>query len=287
MPTFPASGPIQASIAIHAGDVTITASRRDDVVVDVLPRDPSDKADARAAETARVELANGKLLVKTTRQGVGWSRAGVVRVAIALPEGSSLDGHTSVGDLRTEGALGACNLKSGAGAIQLGTTGTLKVVSGAGDIGVEHATGAILAVTGSGALTIGAGDGDIIIKNGNGATTIGSAAGTVKLSAANGDVTIDHAEQSVSAKTANGAIRLGSVAAGAVDVKTAFGTIEIGIAHGTAAKLDVKTTFGLLRQELDPTSTPPSSLKTATVKARTSHGDITIRRAPEPERAAA
>ncbi|WP_051222591.1 DUF4097 family beta strand repeat-containing protein [Conexibacter woesei] len=279
MPTFPASGPINASISIHAGDVKIVASQRDDVVVDVVPRDPDRKADVRAAETARIELSGSKLEVKTTRQGLGWSRSGVVRVEIALPEGSRLDGHTEVGDLRTEGILGACTLKSGAGAIRLGTTGKLRVVSGAGDISVDHATGDVVAVTGTGALSFGAVSGDLIVKNGNGGTRAGVVDGLLKISAANGDVAIDVARQGATVKTANGSIRLGSVASGDVDLKTAFGTVEVGIAHGTAAKLDVKTTFGLLRQELEPSATPPSSVRTATVKARTSHGDITIRRA--------
>src|SRR4051812_38446465 len=103
MPTFPVSGPINAHIAIHAGDVTILAEpHADAVVVEVLPRDPERPADVRAAETARVELAGGKLEVRTSRQGLGWSRAGAVRVTIELPEGSRLEGHTEVGDLRTE-----------------------------------------------------------------------------------------------------------------------------------------------------------------------------------------
>jgi DUF4097 and DUF4098 domain-containing protein YvlB len=281
MPTFPVSGPVNTYISIHAGDVTITASERDDVVVDVFPRDPDSKADVKAAESARVELNGTKLEVKTSRQGIGWSRAGVVRVEIAVPEGSRLDGHTEVGDLRTEGVLGACTLKSGAGAIRLGTTGKLRVVSGAGDISVEHATDDVLAVTGTGALSLGAVRGDLIVKNGNGATRVGAVDGLLKISASNGDVTVDEARQGATIKTANGSIRVGSITSGDIDLKTAFGTVEVGIAHGTAARLDVKTTFGLLRQELEPTPTPPASVRTATVKARTSHGDITIRRAPE------
>ena len=137
----------------------------------------------------------------------------------------------------------------------------------------------MLAVTGTGALSLGAVRGDLIVKNGNGGTRVGAVDGIVQISAANGDVTIDAARQGATVKTANGSIRLGSIASGDVDLKTAFGTVEVGIAHGTAAKLDVKTTFGLLRQELEPSATPPASVRTATVKARTSHGDITIRRA--------
>lgn len=288
MPTFQHADPVRVNAKIHAGRLAVAAREELSVVsVSVEPRDPGRDADVRAAADARVDLADGDLVVKTSRQGFGWSRTGAVSVRIEVPARSQLDVHMEVGDIVTEGAFGDATVKSGAGAIQLSDVRALKMISGAGDIAVQRVDGDVLAVTGSGAVRIAAAHGNIIIKNGNGATTIGLATGAVRISAANGDVAIASADRSVVVKTANGSIRVGSVASGDVDLKTAFGTVEVGIAPGTAAKLDVKTTFGLLRQELDPTATPPSSLKTATVKARTSHGDITIHRAPDPEPAAA
>jgi hypothetical protein len=283
MPTFPVSGPIQANLAIHAGDVTIVGSDiGDEVMVEVRPRDPSSDPDVKAAGRVRVELANEILEVKTVRQGLGRLRdSGAVAVRIALPMHSKVDGHLAVGDLRAEGSLGDFTFKTGAGEVRVGSVASLRAITGAGELSVDAVTGDVLAVTGSGAVRLGTVQGNIIVKNGNGGTTIGVVEGTVRVSAANGDVVIGHAAQAVSAKTANGSIRVGAVVSGDVDLKTAFGTVEVGIAHGTAAKLDVKTTFGLLRQELDPTGAPPSSVKTASVKARTSHGDITIRRAEE------
>ena len=287
MPKFDHPEPVQLNAKIHAGRLSLVGSDTKVVSVEVEPRDPSRDADVRAAADARVELAGDTLTVRTSRQGFGWARTGAVSVRVEVPARSRLDVHLEVGDIAAEGVFGDATVKSGAGTIGLGEVGKLKMISGAGDIAVARAGGDVIAVTGSGAVRIDEAGGDVIIKNGNGATTIGTVAGTTRISAANGDVTIARADRGATVKTANGSIRLGSVSSGDVDLKTAFGTVEVGIAHGTAAKLDVKTTFGLLRQELEPAATPPSSVRTATVKARTSHGDITIRRAPEAEAAAA
>ena len=279
MPTFPTSEPIEVTLELAAGDARITAGERDDTVVEVRPRDPARRADVRAADQARVELADGRLLVRTQRQGLGLSRSGAVDVTIAVPAGSRLGGHTGVGDLHVEGRLGPCSYKSGAGAIRLGRTGTLKVVAGAGDISVEAADGAVVAVTGSGAIHLGAVAGDAVVKNGNGAATLGDVAGDVRVSTSNGDVAVDRSGGTVVAKTANGSLRVGTVQRGDVELRTAYGSIEVGVAEGTAARLDVRTGYGRLRQELDPAGAPPAGAQTVSIKARTSHGDITIRRA--------
>ena len=91
MPTFPTPQPIQVTLELAHGDARLTATERDDTVVEVRPRDPSRKADVRAADETRVELGDGRLLVKTTRQGFG--RPGAVAVTIELPTGSRLDGQ--------------------------------------------------------------------------------------------------------------------------------------------------------------------------------------------------
>jgi DUF4097 and DUF4098 domain-containing protein YvlB len=279
MPTFPTPQPITVTLELGAGDAHITATARDDTAVEVRPRDPARKADVRAAEQARVELAGGRLVVKTPRPGLGWTRGGVVDVTIALPAGSRVDGHTGAGELRAEGRLADCNFKSGAGAIRLGHGGTLRLVSGAGDIDVEGADGEVLLVTGSGAVHVGDVARDAIIKNGNGATTVGAVGGDLRVAAANGDIVVACAAGTLVAKTANGSVRVGAVSRGDVELRTAFGSIEVGIAKGTAARLDVRTDYGSVRQELEAAGAPPASAATVAVRARTSHGDITIRRA--------
>jgi DUF4097 and DUF4098 domain-containing protein YvlB len=277
MPTFPTPQPIQVSLELAAGDARLTATERDDTVVEVRPRDPSRKADVRAAEDVRVELGDGRLLVKSTRQGL--NRPGAVDVTIALPSGSRLDGKTGAGDLSADGVLGECTFKSGAGALRLGRIGPGRLVTGAGDISVEAADGNLLAVSGSGAIRLGTVARDAIVKSGNGAATIASVGGDARISTGSGDITIDRSRGTVVAKTAHGSIRASALESGEAGLRTAFGTIEIGIAEGTVARLDVQTERGTVRQELAPTGAPSDDARTVAVKARTGMGDIVVRRA--------
>ena len=82
----------------------------------------------------------------------------------------------------------------------------------------------------------------------------------------------------VAAKSANGAIRLGAVQRGPVVAETAMGAVEIGIADGTAAWLDLDTRYGHLHNALETAGPPAAGEETVEVRARTSYGDITIRR---------
>ena len=287
MPTFPTPQPIHVTLELANGDARLTATERDDTVVEVRPRDPSRKADVRAADETRVELGDGRLLVKTPRQGLGLSRSGEVEVTIALPAGSRLDGRTGAGDLSVEGVLGECSFKSGAGALRLGRIGQAKLISGAGDVSVEAADGNVLVVTGSGAIRLGTVAHDAIVKSGNGAATIGEVGGDVRVSTGNGDIIIERSHGTVVAKTAHGTIRAAALESGEAGLRTAFGAIEIGIAEGTVAQLDVQTERGMVRQELEPTGTPAPDARTVAVKARTGMGDIVVRRAAGSAAAAA
>jgi hypothetical protein len=59
-----------------------------------------------------------------------------------------------------------------------------------------------------------------------------------------------------------------------------MGDVEIGIATGASAWLDVKTGFGQVRNALDESAKPPAQPgETVEVRAHTGFGDITINRA--------
>ncbi|HEX6451819.1 MAG TPA: hypothetical protein VF060_20440, partial [Trebonia sp.] len=108
--------------------------------------------------------------------------------------------------------------------------------------------------------------------------TIDAVTGDVQVRAANGGITVDRASAGVDAKTSNGAIRLGEVARGSVVLGTAAGDLEIGIAEGTAAWLEVNTGFGHVRNLLENATRPEEADETVEVRGRTSAGDITIHR---------
>ena len=155
MPTFETPEPISVSLELGVGDVRIAASDRSDTVVEVRPSDPTNKGDVSAAEQARVEYADGRLVVKAPkswRQYSPWGECESIDVEIALPAGSRLDGEAGVAPLHCTGRVDELRYKTGVGEIHLDETGPVQIRTGAGDVSVERATGRAEITTGSGAL---------------------------------------------------------------------------------------------------------------------------------------
>jgi Putative adhesin len=281
MPTFDTPEPISATIDLAVGDVRISAGDRAATVVDVRPRDPSNDEDVRVAELTRVELASGQLIVRApkVRSWLRWSGGGSIEVTVELPAGSHVQGMVQVGEFHCDGRLGDCRIKTGLGRIRLDGARAVSVKSGSGDVSVEHATGDAELVVGSGDVRVRALDGNARIKNSSGDTWVGVADGDLSLSAANGNIAVDVARASVGAKTANGDVRLAEVERGSVVLETHAGDLEVGIRDGTAAWLDVSTTMGKVHNALNTADAPEPSDETVELRARTSVGDIAIRRA--------
>jgi len=279
MPTFSTPEPILVALAVAVGNVRVTATERRDTVVDVCPTDPAHDADVRAAEQTRVDYADGTLGVRMAKPGARglFGRTGSADITIALPAGSRVQGKASVAALRTAGPLGDCRIKIGAGDIQLEQTAATDVSTGAGAIFIHRVTGDAQLATGSGDVRLRSAGGAAVVKNSNGDSWIGEVFGDLQVRAANGDITVDRAHASVSAATANGDVRVGDAARGSASLRTGIGEIEIGIRAGTAARLDVQTGFGSVRNELTAASPQPTD-QTLDVRARTGHGDIVVRR---------
>jgi len=285
VPTFATPEPISATVDLVVGDVRITAGDRAETVVEVRPGDPTRDADTRAAAATRVEYAAGTLLVKGPKRRLGvFGGIGSIDVTIELPAGSQLLGTASVAGFQCTGRLAACRIRTGAGDLRVDQTGPVDLHTSAGAIVLDRATGHADVSTGTGAVRVGAVDGTAVVKNSNGAIWIGEVTGDLRANAANGEIRVDRAAASVVASSANGAIQLAEISQGAVTAKTALGGIEIGIRAGTAARLDVATHFGQVRNQLEPADPPGPADRTAEVQARTSYGDIVIRRCPDTGR---
>jgi hypothetical protein len=280
MPTYDTPEPILATIDLAAGDVRLSAGDRRETIVDVRPSDATNKEDVKAAEQTRVEYANNQLLVKGPKlrswlpRGSGPS----IDVTIELPAGSRVNGGGSLADFRGDGRLGDCRIKTGLGRIALEQAAKLNLTSGLGDISVDRATGHAEVTAGSGDVRLGALDATAVLKNSNGDTWVGVAGGELRIRAANGDIAVDVARATVGAKSANGDVKLGEVGRGAVVLETQLGDVEVGIPEGTAAWLDVRTTEGNVHNALEATEAPAASEESVEVRARTTAGDVVIRR---------
>jgi DUF4097 and DUF4098 domain-containing protein YvlB len=282
MTTFETPQPINVTIDVAVGSARFIASDRTDTVVEVRPSNPANPTDVKQAEGTRVELTGNRLEVMAPK---GWKHftsfrgnSNSIDVTIELPTGSTLHGDSAMGNFVAEGQFGSVRLKSAMGNIEVDHSAALVARSSYGDISVEDVDGPAEIHTSSGDLTVRNVTGKAQVKNSNGTTKLGAIGGDLYVRSSNGDITIDSADASVDAKTANGNILAANVARGTVTLATAAGNLEVGIREGTAAWLDVSSSFGDVRNSMSATDGPPPSGDTVEVRGRTSFGDITIRR---------
>jgi DUF4097 and DUF4098 domain-containing protein YvlB len=280
MPTFDTPGPITATIDVVVGAVRVSAGDPGAAVVDVRPSDTSNEEDVKAAQQTRAEYANEQLLVRSPklRSWLPRSRGASVDVTIQLPAGSEVRGAGQMTDFDCDGSLGDCRIKTGMGQISIDQAEALILKSGIGDISVDRATGHAEVTTGSGDVRVRELDASAVIKNSNGDTWVGRAAGELRVSAANGNIAIDMAQAGVVAKSANGDVRLGEAVRNTVVLETKIGDLEVGIPAGTVAWLDVRARAGRVHNALDAADSPGASAETVEVRARTTAGDVVIRR---------
>jgi DUF4097 and DUF4098 domain-containing protein YvlB len=278
MTSFPTTGPVSASIDVQWGDIHVVAGDDHDTVVEVSPTDPSNEKDRRAADDTVVSCDDGRVHVAgaKNRTGVFAKKYGSVQVSVRLPAGSELDADTGLGTITVEGMLGACRAKSSAGDVLVQDASTADLRSGMGAVAARNIDGDAFCRTGSGAVRIERISGRAEVKNSNGDTRIGTSAGPLRVKSANGSITVGRAQTDVEATTANGNLSIGSAEGGAVSLKTSMGRIDVGIPTGTAALLDLRTTFGVVRNGLDSAAGPAVGDRTVEIHAQTSAGDIDV-----------
>ncbi|MFD4458925.1 DUF4097 family beta strand repeat-containing protein [Nocardia sp. NPDC058480] len=160
MPTFQTPQPIAVTVDVACGDVTVVASDRIDTVVEVRPADTSSKADVRAAEQIRVELAGGKLTVETPKKWKAFtpfSGNPSISVTVEVPMGSVLDATVAMGRLVSVGEFDQCDLEVSAGDIVVERpSGSVTAKTAKGDIRVDEASRGVLRLeTSMGDLEVG------------------------------------------------------------------------------------------------------------------------------------
>jgi hypothetical protein len=277
MTVFATPEPITVTIDLSVGDVRLIASDRADTHVEVRPSDAADESDVQAAQQTRVDFADGTLTVRGPRSRVFdfSKKTRSVVVLVELPTGSAVHGDVAAGDVHGTGGLGECRFKASVGNFQFDRTGRLRLRT-TGHVSAGAVVGDAEVATGSGRVQIGEIDGAAVVENSNGLTDLGTVTGALRVRAANGDIRVERAEAGVDAKTSNGSIRIGEVARDSVTLHTSAGDVEIGVAAGAAARLDLKTGHGRVDNGLRELAPGPGGA--VDVRAHTGFGDITVRR---------
>ncbi|MEV0388006.1 DUF4097 family beta strand repeat-containing protein [Nonomuraea sp. NPDC050643] len=298
MPAFDTPEPILVTIDTATATIRINASDRADTVVEVRPSDAHNDADVQAAQHTEIEYTDGRLLVRTDKDWAGstsgwglsldklvesptsWARSllhgdGSIDVTIDLPAGSHVDAKSAAG-LRCRGPVGEVTFTTSYGDIRVEQAGRLRLKTTHGDISVTRSSGHADVTTTHGSIRIGEIDGTAVIRNSHGEIRLREITGELRLNSAHGDSTVDRALDGVAAKTAYGSVRIGEIVSGSVVMETTGGGLELGIREGTAAWLDVSSTYGTVDVSLAPSDGPGPSDQVVEVRAHTTYGDIAI-----------
>ena len=263
MPTFDTPSPIAVRFDVSSGSVRVTAVLRTDTVVTVRPGDEHKAADVQAAEQTRVEFAEGRLVITSPRRArlLFMGNTPTVDIEVLVPEDSAVTAALTAGDVTCEGRLGDVRIDSKYGDLRIDHAATLHARTSAGDVAIARV------------------DGDAHAGTSYGNVRVGEAAGTVTLDSACGDIAVEDARGSVAASTKYGRVVVHRASGGSLDLATSYGTVEAGVREGTPAWLDLSSSSGKVRNLLTPSVAPEGSEEPLRIRARTSYGDIVVRRA--------
>lgn len=283
MPTFATPDPLTIVIDVSGVVLTLRAEDRDETTVDLRPHNPARAADVELARRTTVDLVHNRLVIRSPRTARARLRSlfgggDRVDLDIAVPTGSTLEVR-GWGDLTSSGDLGAVDIDTAMGDIDLDSVGRIRAKTSAGDIRIASAAGSADLRTSAGGIEVGHAGADVTANTSAGDVRVDEALGDLRLSTSAGDVRVERATASVSVKASAGDIRLQSVRSGSVTAESTYGRVEIGVVEGTAAWLDVEARHGVVRTELEDAPGPEESDETVELHATTGYGDIIVRRA--------
>jgi DUF4097 and DUF4098 domain-containing protein YvlB len=254
---FPCSEPIDISVdSWSSGSIAVSGEPTSTVVVEVAPSHRGADVDDLLAQV-QVTFEDGQLYVHGPRLGTFRRKKGL-DLTIKAPEGSSCAAKTASADVSCIGAISALTVQT--------ASGDVAADSVSGDVTVHSASGDVMLNKAAGNMTVNTASGDIQ------ATRVD---GTARINSASGDVAIGYCSSSVSAHTASGDIELNAVASGQVELISASGDMEVAVVPGIGVYMDLASTSGSVRSDLDPGDGDAGSA-TVDIKCRTLSGDIRI-----------
>ncbi|QDZ15743.1 DUF4097 family beta strand repeat-containing protein [Humibacter ginsenosidimutans] len=259
----------------------VTATDTTTTTVSVKAADPTKKDDVRALGEVSVDFIDGVLglrIARTLRYYTWFSGSPRLIVDITVPTGSSLEGKLGAGNATTEGVLGECSLRTGAGELRVEHAGATTLHSGAGAIQAGRVGGPLRVTNGAGSIRVGTLEGEGYVKNTTGSTVFGEVEGPLTMRSVTGDVLIEQLNGSAEIKCAHGEVRIDRVGTGEVRIDGGYGSIEVGVPEGTAAWLDIASKHGAVHNGLETTSAPVETDRTVAVTAHADYASITIRR---------
>lgn len=274
--TFPADGPVDVSVRQHSGETIVTALDTTEVSVDLRASGPD--AD-QIIDATTVDFRAGALHIEVPKTPSSGLQRASVDISVTVPRASALDLQSGSGKLVMDGEFAAVTAKSGSGDISVDSCTDAELKAGSGSVVVRTAQ-SVTASTGSGDITVDVAGGRAELSTGSGDVELTGAVGSGSATTGSGDVTVSVLDGSFEVKAVSGDVTIRRAVAGELRVKTVSGDVEVGIAAGTAAHLDVSSVSGRVRSGLDEADGPGDSDHKLMLSARTVSGHITLERRP-------
>lgn len=219
------------------------------------PGQPTGPADA--VRDARVELAGSRLKVQSSKALP--LRAVPVAVTVRAPVGSQVITKAGSADVTVTGAAGR-----------------LEIQTGTGDVTADRADASSQVNSGSGRLRLGPMLGGLRAKTGSGDIEVSSIGGNTVLYTATGDVWLGAVQNDVQVRTGGGDVTIADAASGRIQLGTGSGDIRVGVRPGVAAQIDLVSSSGSARSDLDVSDTPPEDEPSLFITGRTGSGTALV-----------
>jgi DUF4097 and DUF4098 domain-containing protein YvlB len=283
MTTFTTPGPAALTVRFAAGRLVVNAvddGSASTATVDVRPANPDSSTDVEHAAATLVEQ-RGATIEVIAPSAKGWfGRNPRLDIRALVPSRSRVDADVKSADVELLGEFGRAAISTASGDVSIGHAAELSIRTASGDLACRSVGGDATVTTASGDVRLDAVSGSAQVSTASGDVAVGRVDGDARLRSASGDVGLEHTGGSVSARTASGDVRVVSVRTGTVQIDSASGDVEIGVAAGTAAWLDVQSLSGSVSSDLDAADAPGDETGTVSIHAHTLSGDVHIRRAP-------
>lgn len=258
---FPCSDPIDIDInSWTSGSVAVAGEPTQTIAVEVTPE--NSRAGDGLLDEVQVSFDGQRLKVTGPKGRAGLWRRNALDLTIKAPVGSRCEAHTASADLNCVGELGE-----------------LTVQTASGDVTASSVTGKTLVRTASGDVMLANLASDTQVNTASGDVQLDRVGGEAQVNTVSGDVTIAQCPGPVAAHTVSGDVDLGAVASGTVSLNSVSGDLTVSVVPGIGVYLDLASTSGDLRSELDEADGDDSA-PALEIKCRTLSGDIRIRRAP-------
>ncbi|TCP50158.1 putative adhesin [Tamaricihabitans halophyticus] len=284
---FTVDGPIELDISTGSGRVEVVLTEEDAARVDVrhVPGPEGSWADgissilnwvgeqfpqvadtvqagradpAAAVRETRIDMTGGRLLVRAPAKSMPL-RGIPLAITVHAPRGSDLTVRSGDADVTISGTAGKVDTASGSGNLTAGDTeSATSVRTGAGYVRLGTCAEHLRIRTGSGDVDTGACEGPATITSGSGDVRLGSVSAPTRVRTGNGDVTVTDAMHDY------------------LEIGTGSGEIQVAIRSGVEAEVDLASTGGTVRSDLEVAEQPANERPTLRVRARSGSGNVLI-----------